>query len=90
MTQEMINARIAGLKDENGQFISYAWPGGYQMIYLTSDGLDICPKCANTDTSDPVIAGDVYWEGTTIYCDYCQEPIESAYGDPDEADEVEA
>ena len=60
-------------RDENGKFIAVAWPGGYPMHYLTKG-----------DTSDPVVAGDVYWEGPNIECEDCGGLIESAYGDPDE------
>jgi len=49
---------------------AYAWPGGYPMVYITENGLTICPKCANdADTSDPVVAGDVYWEGPDMTCE---------------------
>jgi hypothetical protein len=69
--------------DENGKLPAYAWPGGYQITYLTRDGLEICPDCANQeDASDPVTDGDVYWEGPAITCDDCGKEIESAYGDP--------
>jgi hypothetical protein len=55
------------------------------MVYDTQDGLTVCPDCANEpDTSDPVVSGDVYWEGPAMSCDDCGRPIESAYGDPDE------
>lgn len=62
---------------------AYAWPGGYPMEYATEDGLSICPACANLaidDYGDPVIAGDVYWEGPDYPCDDCGKPISSAYG----------
>ena len=79
---------------------AYAWPGGYPMVYITENGLTICPKCANdADTSDPVVAGDVYWEGPDMTCEdgsqcgslsdggpspsWSAGVIESAYGDPD-------
>jgi hypothetical protein len=79
------------LRDENGKLPAYAWPGGYPITYLTRDGLEICPNCANQEeTSDPVTDGDVYWEGPTITCDDCGREIESAYGDPaDDTDENE-
>ncbi len=71
--------------EENGRLPSYAWPGGYPLVYVTEDGLTVCPECANEpDTSDPVAYGDVYWEGPLLPCDDCGEMMESAYGDPDE------
>lgn len=75
---------------------TYAWPGAYPMTYYTVNGLMICPKCANDpDTSDPVTAGDVYWEGPTVPCEdgsqcgamvdgtWTPGAIDSAYGDPE-------
>jgi hypothetical protein len=78
-------AEVARMRDADGRLPAYAWPGGYPVEYLTRDGLVICPECANrADTSDPVAAGEVYWEGPTVACDDCGQPIASAYGDPDE------
>ena len=34
---------IDGLKDENGKLISYAWPGGYPIVYLDKSGEILCP-----------------------------------------------
>ena len=74
--------------DPDGLLPHHAWPGGYPMYYFTQDGLTVCPKCANDpDTSDPVIAGDVYWEGPPTVCDDKGEVILSAYGDPDQEDD---
>ena len=77
-------------RDSDGRSPAYAWPGGYQMVYITRDGLNICPACANSDhgSEDPVVAGDVYWEGPDLECedtagDGCIGTIPSAYGDPD-------
>lgn len=80
----------------DGTLPFYAWPGAYQMVYYTEQGGTICPKCANvTDTSDPVVAGEEYFEGPEIVCDDGSEcgsmvngtwqagTIPSAYGDPD-------
>ena len=67
----------------DGTLPAYAWPGGYQMVYWTRDGVIVCPRCANDpDTSDPVVAGDIFWEGAPIACEDGGEMIESAYGDP--------
>ncbi len=72
-------------RDSNGKLPAYAWPGGYPIIYLTRDGLTICPACANrdVDSQEEVIAADVYYEGPTLTCEDCETAqIESAYGDP--------
>jgi len=82
---------------DGAQLAAYAWPGGYPVIYYTEQGLTVCARCANVaDTSDPVTAGDIYYEGPAMPCadgsqcgamvDGTWRPgmIESAYGDPDE------
>lgn len=84
-----MTTQLSELRDttSDGTLPTYAWPGAYPMIYYTRDGLTICHRCANDpNTSDPVVAGDVYWEGPTLFCEDKGEPIESAYGDPDETD----
>lgn len=69
----------------------FAWPGGYGLVYYCEDNGIICPACVNCEDSfktedDPqwnVVDVDVYWEGQDMYCDNCNDKIESAYGDPD-------
>jgi hypothetical protein len=34
-------------REEDGKFPTYAWPGGYTIIYLMADGEVLCPDCAN-------------------------------------------
>ena len=67
----------------DGRLPAYAWPGGYPILYVTAGGAVVCPDCANGDSTDPVVASEVYWEGAPVPCDDCGKPIESAYGDPD-------
>lgn len=77
-----------------GRLPTYAWPGGYPMVYDTRDGMTICPDCANRSTrdrrgrwtveEDPVVQGEIHWEGPPLICDDCGAKIESAYGDPDD------
>jgi len=80
--------------DDKGQYIAYAWPGGYPVLYLTQDGGDLCPGCANgqngSDASETIddpqwllVAYHVYYEGPPITCDHCGGETESAYGDPE-------
>ena len=72
----------------------YAWPGGYPLYAITSDGGVLCHKCCksefrsivdsiHTDSSDgwKVEAVTVNWEDTDLFCDHCADPIESAYGE---------
>jgi hypothetical protein len=68
----------------------YSWPGMYPLYYLTKDGGVLCPKCANdninlvTDPDDPqwyIVACDANYENNLLYCDHCDNRIESAYAD---------
>ena len=75
---------------------SYAWPGGYPIIYLVDDGDTLCPDCVN-DSSNPVhFGGDadgwrvdgrmLHLEGPDECCAHCNRFIPSAYGDPESED----
>lgn len=77
----------------------YAWPGGYPMALLMSDGETLCAKCARAEyrqisnstrhaLRDGWRAADVFvhWEGAPLICAHCGAETASAYGDPD-ADE---
>lgn len=33
-------------RDDDGQLSAFAWPGGYAIAYITSDGGVLCAKCA--------------------------------------------
>lgn len=52
------------LRDENGKFPTYAWPGGYPIYYVTKDCGVLCPGCAN-DPTNPVTEYDPK-KGVTI------------------------
>lgn len=81
---------------------AYAWPGGYPLFFITSDGAALCFKCAESEgkricdslrehASDGwrVEAADVNWEDAGLYCDHCGGRIESAYAE-DETKAVRA
>ena len=77
-------------KDDTGKLITWAWPGGYPVLYITEKGDQLCPDCANSDPDndpcmkeDPPIEGYIHYEGTPERCDDCGKEINSAYGDPD-------
>lgn len=72
----------------------YAWPGGYPLAAITADGGCLCSDCVhsewrlicaesfeNTNCGFRIAGVDVNWENTDLYCDHCNEPIESAYGE---------
>ena len=75
----------------------YAWPGGYPLIVVMSDGECLCCDCARSEfaliaraTRDGyekcwIATGvDVHWEGPPEICAHCGAEIESAYGNPDQ------
>jgi hypothetical protein len=75
---------------------AYAWPGGYPLYLLCSDGAPLCFRCARTphnaaeiiravrakDSSGwRVVACDINHEDSDMLCANCGKAIESAYGD---------
>jgi hypothetical protein len=81
--------------DGSGSLPAFAWPGGYQIIYIADDGATVCPKCANGE--DFHESGDadgfrlegwtIFYEGPDEICCHCNVVIESAYGDPDDCED---
>jgi hypothetical protein len=75
----------------------YAWPGGYPLYFVTSDGAALSFKAAkaerrqilealrNNDRSSGwhVCGMDINWENSSLYCDHTNERIESAYAEDD-------
>lgn len=72
----------------------YVWPGGYPRYFITNDGAALCYEAAtenqelieqaiNENSRDGwrVVACDVNWENTDLYCDHTGKQIESAYGE---------
>ena len=71
----------------------YAWPGGYPLYFVTSDGaaLSFCAVRAewrnvvaahltkDTRSGWHIAGADVNWEDGDLYCDHTGERIESAY-----------
>ena len=37
------------LFNEDSTVQRYAWPGGYQILYLAKDGETLCPDCVQGD-----------------------------------------
>lgn len=71
----------------DNSFAPYAFPGGYPVLATLDDGSVLCPTCAKAvfleERLDATV--DLYFEGPPHHCDNCNERIESAYGDPEEA-----
>lgn len=76
----------------------YAWPGGYPLFFLMTDGAALSFAAAvtmaetirdsiRTDSRDGWRPAAVYvnWEDSSLYCDHTGARIESAYGDDDDA-----
>jgi hypothetical protein len=69
----------------------FAWPGGYPLFAVTSDGGCLCHHCCQveresigtTTGSDGwcVVGIDANWENPSLCCDHCSERIESAYAE---------
>jgi hypothetical protein len=78
----------------------YAWPGGYPMFFLTSDGEALSYAAVKQERRNileairdksnngwRVVAVDINWEDPDLYCSHTSERIESAYAD-DESERV--
>ena len=72
----------------------YAWPGGYPLYAVMSDGAPICCDCAIKEwkqiyrsTVDHAFDGwrlegvGLNWEDTDLFCAHCGKRIESAYSE---------
>lgn len=82
---------------------SWAWPGGYPIVLITNDGEYVSPGALSKDKnaiysalwdirnriSGRIVGADVYFEGPRVQCAYTNADIESAYGDPDESENME-
>lgn len=70
----------------------YAWPGGYPLAVVMSDGAVLCPDCARSEfrliaraTRDndrdgwAAIGTEVFWGEQDEFCDHCNAVIASMY-----------
>ncbi len=85
----------------DGKLPHSSWPGLYPLMYLLADGAVICAGCANgengseasaepgTDPQWHIVDQFIYWEGEPMDCDHCNAPIESAYGEVQDAAEMD-
>jgi hypothetical protein len=74
----------------------YAWPGGYPLFAICSDGEALCHDCvageyrqiirATRNVHDRsgwrIVAVDINYEDGALYCAHCNTRIESAYAEP--------
>jgi len=71
-----------------------AWPGGYPLFAVTSDGAALCCNCCKTEresigTTTGTDGWNVTgiapnWEDPELFCDHCGNRIESAYAEESE------
>jgi hypothetical protein len=73
----------------------YAWPGGYPVYFITSDGAALSFKAAkqerrnilealkdnDTRSGWHICGADINWEDCELMCDHTGERIEAAYCD---------
>ena len=70
----------------------YAWPGGYPMFFITSDGAALSFEAVEQefyqvvysirnkiDDGWRVVGCDINYENADLVCDHTGNPIESAY-----------
>ena len=81
-------------RGKDGKLESYAWPGGYPILYFDSDGEVLCPSCANRIEANNSIEDAfcglrpveyfIHYEGPPEICAECNNLTESAYGEVEE------
>lgn len=84
------------LEQFNEQLASgpYAWPGGYPVYFVTSDGAALSFAAAKKEaelirasiaekSNDgwQVVGADINWEDPQLYCEHTGQRIESAYAE---------
>jgi len=84
-------------RDDNGKFPTYAWPGGYPIVYFCADGAILCPSCANLPEAHEGPGGEREWRLTgadALYegretCAHCEGEIVGAYEEKDQGEEAD-
>lgn len=79
----------------------YAWPGGYPLYFVTSDGAALSFESVRANLRDclgaidfpdrfeaewRVVACDINWEDSELRCDHSGERIPAAYDDDSESE----
>lgn len=67
----------------------FAWPGGYPLFAVTSDGFALCSRCCSSERESiatttgndgwNIIALEINWEEPDFFCSHCSRPIDPAY-----------
>jgi len=77
---------------------AYAWPGGYPLYFITDDGAALSFKgakenrrnileaiaCNHTRSGWRIVATQINWDESDLYCDAIGVRIESAYEEEEE------
>jgi len=66
-----------------GKLRKYTDLGCYPLLYVTKSNQCLCADCAtnNDEDYDPIVAVDANWENPLLFCDDCNNRIESAYAE---------
>lgn len=77
---------------------AYAWPGGYPLYFVTSDGAALSFAAAKAERRNildsiahrlsdgwHIVGMDVNWEDSELYCDHTGQRIASAYAEEEAA-----
>jgi hypothetical protein len=94
-----MSSDLERLRSESGRLPEIAWPGGYSIRYLASDGGTFCAGCANGENGSEartangpedvpddgwlLVGHYIHWEGAPEECAHCGAELASEYGDPD-------
>ncbi len=75
----------------------YAWPGGYPLYFITSDGAALSFESAKEEAKQicasirdnsrdgwQVVSCEINWENADLFCDHSGKRIESAYAEKEE------
>jgi hypothetical protein len=77
--------KLRFLRGPDGKLAAWAWPGGYPIVYVAYEDNEpvwLCPQCADKDKhKGHLVSADINWEDPELYCDDCNERIESAYAE---------
>jgi len=65
--------------DDRGLLTSYAWPGGYDVMYLTREGDTLCSDCANDPDTRDLEAAYIIEDIGREQCDSCQRVLQGDY-----------
>ena len=83
---------LAEEQSAKGELPAFGFPGGYPIYYVDDSQMFLCAKCANADKDSRHVIVDyaINWSDSSLLCEECNNPIESAYDDPfDNKSEVE-